>query len=199
MSDSPFDKLFGGGEADGFFFGLPEERPGRAERRALEAETGSAPLAPGSSRERGGLVDPDADADGEPPSAGSLGAGPASHSDRSSREDGWEAPSASDSGDSGKARSDASDSSASDADDAGASDSGALAEAVAALMGEDSPRMRLKTNDGRIRTTLFVPRDVLDAVGELADAARVSKNTMWALVFDDLRPRLDAVRERLGD
>ncbi len=33
MSDSPFDKLFGGGEADGFFFGLPEERPGRAERR----------------------------------------------------------------------------------------------------------------------------------------------------------------------
>ena len=195
MSDRPFDKLFGGGaDADGFFFGLPEERPGRAERRAPEAETGSAPLAPGSSRERGGLVDPDADADGEPPSAGSLGAGPASHSDRSSREDGWEAPSASDSGDSGEARSDASD-----ADDAGASDSGALAEAVAALMREDSPRMRLKTNDGRIRTTLFVPRDVLDAVGELADAARVSKNTMWALVFDDLRPRLDAARERLGD
>ena len=195
MSDRPFDKLFGGGaDADGFFFGLPEERPGRAERRAPEVETGSAPLAPGSSRERGGLVDPDADADGEPPSAGSLGAGPASHSDRSSREDGWEAPSASDSGDSGEARSDASD-----ADDAGASDSGALAEAVAALMREDSPRMRLKTNDGRIRTTLFVPRDVLDAVGELADAARVSKNTMWALVFDDLRPRLDAARERLGD
>lgn len=195
MSDSPFDKLFGGGaDADGFFFGLPEERPGRAERRAPEAETGSAPLAPGSSRERGGLVDPDADADGEPPSAGSLGAGPASHSDRSSREDGWEAPSASDSSDSGEARSDASD-----ADGAGASDSGALAEAVVALMGEDSPRMRLKTNDGRIRTTLFVPRDVLDTVGELADAAHVSKNTMWALVFDDLRPRLDAARERLGD
>lgn len=194
MSDSPFDKLFGGGEADGFFFGLPEERPGRAERRAPEAETTGDPLAPGCPRERGGLVDPGADADGEPPSAGSLGASPASHSDRSSREDGWEAPSASDSGDSGEARSDASD-----ADDAGASDSGALAEAVAALMGEDSPRMRLKTNDGRIRTTLFVPRDVLDAVGELADAARVSKNTMWALVFDDLRPRLDAVRERLGD
>lgn len=192
MSDSPFDKLFGGGaDADGFFFGLPEERPGRAERRAPEAETGSDQLAPGCSRERGGLVDPDADADGEPPSAGSLGAGPASHSDRSSREDGAQAPGASDSGDSGEARS--------DADDAGASDSGALAEAVAALMGEDSPRMRLKTNDGRIRTTLFVPRDVLDAVGELADAARVSKNTMWALVFDDLRPRLDAVRERLGD
>lgn len=191
MSDSPFDKLFGGGEADGFFFGLPEERPGRAERRAPEAETGSDLLAPGCSRERGGLVDPDADADGEPPSAGTLGAGPASHSDRSSREDGAQAPGASDSGDSGEARS--------DADDAGASDSGALAEAVAALMGEDSPRMRLKTNDGRIRTTLFVPRDVLDAVGELADAARVSKNTMWALVFDDLRPRLDAARERLGD
>ena len=187
MSDSPFDKLFGGGaDADGFFFGLPEERPGRAERRAPEAETTGDPLAPGCSRERGGLVDPDADADGEPPSAGTLGAGPASHSDRSSREDGAQAPSAS-------------DPSASDADDAGASDSGALAEAVAALMGEDSPRMRLKTNDGRIRTTLFVPRDVLDAVGELADAARVSKNTMWALVFDDLRPRLDAVRERLGD
>lgn len=194
MSDSPFDKLFGGGEADGFFFGLPEERPDRAERRAPEAETGSAPLAPGSSRERGGLVDPDAAADGEPPSAGTLGAGPAAHSDRSSREDGAQAPSASDSGDSGEARYDASD-----ADDADASDSGALAEAVAALMGEDSPRMRLKTNDGRIRTTLFVPRDVLDAVGELADAAHVSKNTMWALVFDDLRPRLDAVRERLGD
>lgn len=191
MSDSPFDKLFGGGEADGFFFGLPEERPGRAERRAPEAEAAGDPLAPGSSRERGGLVDPDADADGEPPSAGSLGAGPASHSDRSSREDGGEAPRASGSGDSGEARSDASDPSA--------SDSGALAEAVAALMGEDSPRMRLKTNDGRIRTTLFVPRDVLDAVGELADAAHVSKNTMWALVFDDLRPRLDAVRERLGD
>ena len=192
MSDSPFDKLFGGGaDADGFFFGLPEERPGRAERRAPEAETGSDLLAPGCSRERGGLVDPDADADGEPPSAGTLGAGPASHSDRSSREDGAQAPGASDSGDSGEARS--------DADDAGASDSGALAEAVAALMGEDSPRMRLKTNDGRIRTTLFVPRDVLDAVGELADAARVSKNTMWALVFDDLRPRLDAARERLGD
>lgn len=191
MSDSPFDKLFGGGEADGFFFGLPEERPGRAERRAPEAETGSAPLAPGSSREREGLADPDAVADGEPPSAGTLGAGPASHSGRSSREDGREAPSASDSGDSGEARSDASDPSA--------SDSGALAEAVAALMGEDSPRMRLKTNDGRIRTTLFVPRDVLDAVGELAEAARVSKNTMWALVFDDLRPRLDAARERLGD
>lgn len=186
MSDSPFDKLFGGGEADGFFFGLPEERPGRAERRAPEAETGSDPLAPGSSRERDGLADPDADADGEPPSAGTLGAGPASHSDRSSREDGAQASSAS-------------DPSASDADDAGASDSGALAEAVAALMGEDSPRMRLKTNDGRIRTTLFVPRDVLDAVGELAEAARVSKNTMWALVFDDLRPRLDAARERLGD
>lgn len=191
MSDSPFDKLFGGGEADGFFFGLPEERPGRAERRAPEAETGSAPFAPGSSRERGGLVDPDEAADGEPPSAGTLGAGPAAHSGHSSREDGAQAPSAFDSGDSGEARS--------DADDAGASDSGALAEAVAALMGEDSPRMRLKTNDGRMRTTLFVPRDVLDAVGELADAAHVSKNTLWALVFDDLRPRLDAVRERLGD
>lgn len=189
MSDSPFDKLFGGGEADGFFFGLPEERPGRVERRAPEDKTGSAPLAPGSSRERDGLVDPDAVADGEPPSAGTPGAGPASHSDRSSREDGREAPGASGSGAASEARSDASD----------ADDAGALAEAVAALMGEDSPRMRLKTNDGRMRTTLFVPRDVLDAVGELADAARVSKNTMWALVFDDLRPRLDAVRERLGD
>lgn len=186
MSDSPFDKLFGGGEADGFFFGLPEERPGRGERRAPEDKTGSAPLAPGSSRERDGLVDPDAAADGEPPSAGTLGAGPVAHGGRSSREDGREAPGAPGSGAASEARD-------------GASDRDALSEAVAALMGEDSPRMRLKTNDGRMRTTLFVPRDVLGAVAELADAARVSKNTMWALVFDDLRPRLDAVRERLGD